>query len=114
MAGKTNSHQYKNLYICRMNLNKRKIKTINDYFRTRPVLKAYLFGSYVRGDADNQSDIDILVDLDYTQKIGLQFIQMKIDLETLLNTKVDLVSSNGLSKYIKPLVDNEKQLIYAR
>jgi len=97
-----------------MNLNKRKIQTINDYFRARPVLKAYLFGSYVRGDADNQSDIDILVDLDYTQKIGLQFIQMKIDLEELLNTKVDLVSSNGLSEYIKPLVDNEKQLIYAR
>ena len=97
-----------------MNLDERKIQKINDYFRPRPVLKAYLFGSFVRGDADNESDIDILVDLDYTQKIGLQFIQMKIDLEKLLNTKVDLVSSNGLSEYIKPLVDNEKQLIYAR
>lgn len=97
-----------------MNLNKRKIKAISDYFMARPVLKAYLFGSYVRGEADSHSDIDILVDLDYSQKIGLQFIQMKIDLEKLLNTKVDLVSSNGLSKYIKPLVDNEKQLIYAR
>ena len=32
-----------------------------------------LFGSYVRGVADNRSDIDILVDLDYSQKIGLQF-----------------------------------------
>jgi predicted nucleotidyltransferase len=97
-----------------MKLDKRKIQTISDYFRTCPVLKAYLFGSFVRGDSDNQSDIDILVDLDYTQKIGLQFIQMKIDLEKLLNTKVDLVSSNGLSEYIKPLVDKEKQLIYAR
>lgn len=97
-----------------MSLNDDKIKTISNYFRSRPVLKAYLFGSYVRGEADQQSDIDILVDLDYSQKIGLQFIQMKIDLEKLLNTKVDLVSSNGLSKYIKPLVDNEKQLIYAR
>lgn len=97
-----------------MTLDNKKIETIKHYFETRPVLKAYLFGSYVRNDADNQSDIDILVDLDYTQKIGLQFIQMKIDLEKLLNTKVDLVSSNGLSKYIKPLVDNEKQLIYAR
>ncbi|HCY40924.1 MAG TPA: nucleotidyltransferase [Prolixibacteraceae bacterium] len=97
-----------------MSLNDEKIKTISNYFRSRPVLKAYLFGSYVRGEADQQSDIDILVDLDYSQKIGLQFIQMKIDLEKLLNTKVDLVSSNGLSKYIKPLVDNEKQLIYAR
>jgi uncharacterized protein len=97
-----------------MNLDKSKIQTISDYFRARPVLKAYLFGSFVRGEADDQSDIDILVDLDYTQKIGLQFIQMKIDLEKLLNTKVDLVSSNGLSKYLKPLVDKEKQLIYAR
>ncbi|HZL11662.1 MAG TPA: nucleotidyltransferase domain-containing protein [Prolixibacteraceae bacterium] len=97
-----------------MSLNDEKIKTISDYFRSCPVLKAYLFGSYVRGEADQQSDIDILVDLDYSQKIGLQFIQMKIDLERLLHTKVDLVSSNGLSKYIKPLVDNEKQLIYAR
>jgi len=77
-------------------------------------LKAYLFGSYARNDADYQSDIDILVDLDYSQRIGLQFIQMKIDLEKLLNKKVDLVSSNGLSPYIKPLVENEKQLVYAR
>ena len=97
-----------------MNLEKRKIEAINDYFRSRPVLKAYLFGSYVRGDADNHSDIDILVDLDYSQKIGLQFVQMKIDLEKLLNANVDLVSSNGLSEYIRPLVDSEKQLIYAR
>lgn len=57
-----------------MNLDNEKIETNNDYFRTRPVLKAYLFGSYVRGEADNKSDIDILVDLDYSQKIGLQFI----------------------------------------
>jgi predicted nucleotidyltransferase len=80
-----------------MSLNDEKIKTISEYFRTRPVLKAYLFGSYVRGEADNESDVDILVDLDYSQKIGLQFFQMKIDLEKLLNSKVDLVSSNALS-----------------
>lgn len=102
------------MYICSMKLDANKIATIKSYFETRPVLKAYLFGSYVREEADNQSDIDILVDLDYSQRIGLQFIQMKIDLERLLSLKVDLVSSNGLSQYIKPLVDNEKQLIYAR
>ena len=77
-------------------------------------MRAYLFGSYVRGEANPESDIDILVDLDYSKKIGLQFIQMKIDLEKLLHAKVDLVSSNGISKYIKPLVDDEKQLIYAK
>jgi predicted nucleotidyltransferase len=97
-----------------MDLDSSKLETIKEYFRTRPVLRAYLFGSYVRGQADDQSDIDILVDLDYTQKIGLDFVQMQIDLEMMLKKKVDLVSSNSLSKYIKPLVDSEKRLIYAR
>jgi predicted nucleotidyltransferase len=97
-----------------MTLDNSKIELIKTYFRTRPVLKAYLFGSYVRGQADNESDIDVLVDLDYSQNIGLQFVQMKIDLEKLLNVKVDLVSSAGISKYIKPLVDSEKKMIYAR
>lgn len=97
-----------------MKLDAKRIETIKRYFETRPVLKAYLFGSYARNEADYLSDIDILVDLDYSQRIGLQFIQMKIDLEKLLNSKVDLVSSNGLSQYIKPVVDSEKLLIYAR
>ena len=102
------------MYVSSMKLNARQIETIKNYLRTCPVLKAYLFGSYVRDEADDQSDIDILVDLDYSQRIGLQFFQMKIDLEKLLNAKVDLVSSNGLSQYVKPQVDHEKQLIYKR
>jgi predicted nucleotidyltransferase len=97
-----------------MTLDNSKIELIKNYFKTSPVLKAYLFGSYVRGMADNNSDIDILVDLDYSQKIGLKFIQMKFDLENLLNNEVDLVSSNGMSKYIKPIVDEEKRLIYEK
>lgn len=87
---------------------------VSSYFKTQPVLKAYLFGSYVRGQADSESDIDILVDLDHSQRIGLQFFQMKQDLEKLLNSRVDLVSSNGVSKYIKPYIDREKKLIYAK
>ncbi|MEI6881613.1 MAG: nucleotidyltransferase domain-containing protein [Bacteroidota bacterium] len=97
-----------------MSFDKHKLELLKTYFKTRPVLKAYLFGSYVRNEEDSQSDIDILVDLDYSQKIGLGFVQMQLDLEKLLNIKVDLVSSNGLSKYIQPIVDREKQLIYAR
>jgi predicted nucleotidyltransferase len=97
-----------------MPLSSSKIESIKKYFKTKPVLKAYLFGSQVRGAANSSSDMDILVDLDYTQRIGLQFIQMKLDLEKLLELEVDLVSSNGLSKYIKPIVDAEKLLIYEK
>lgn len=92
-----------------MKLDKEKIDKIKQYHRGRPVLKAYLFGSYARGDANEKSDIDLLLDLDYSQRIGLQFVQMKIDLEKILNQKIDIVSSNGLSKYIRPVIDQEKK-----
>jgi predicted nucleotidyltransferase len=97
-----------------MQLDSKKISIIKEYFKSKPVLKAYLFGSFVRGDASEKSDIDILVDLDYQQKIGLGFIQMQLDLEKLLQSKVDLVSSNGLSPYIRPFVENEMLVIYAK
>ncbi len=87
---------------------------VKEYFANKPVLKAYLFGSYVRDEQDEQSDIDILVDLDHAQHIGLQFFQMKMDLEALLNHKIDLISSNGISPYILPSVDQEKLLIYEK
>ena len=97
-----------------MTIDSKQLDIIKEYFKTRPVLKAYLFGSYARGQADKQRDIDIWVDLDYSQRIGLGFIRMQIDLENILKTKVDLVSSNGLSKYMEPIIEKEKQLIYAR
>lgn len=90
------------------------LAAIKKYFQNQPVLKAYLFGSYSRGEATDQSDIDLLVELDYTQPIGLEFIQMQLDLQQILGRKVDLVSANGLSKYIAPIIEAEKQLIYAR
>lgn len=97
-----------------MNLSNYQINLIKDFFSKQPVLKAYLFGSYSRGNETENSDIDLLVELDYNQPIGLEFIQMQLDLQKLLSKKVDLVSARGLSKYIKPILDKEKKLIYAR
>lgn len=89
-------------------------KAISDYFQNKPVLKAYLFGSFVRGEANEKSDIDILVELDYSQSIGLAFVEMQLDLQSMLSRKVDLVSERGLSKFIRPFIEQEKELIYAR
>ncbi|NBX39789.1 MAG: nucleotidyltransferase [Flavobacteriia bacterium] len=97
-----------------MTLDSRQIEKLTDFFRNRPVLRAYLFGSCARGQANSQSDIDILVDLDYSQRIGLAFVQMQIDLQKIFDAKVDLVSSNGLSQEVKQQIDQDKALIYAR
>jgi hypothetical protein len=97
-----------------MNLSSNQINLIKDFFSKQPVLKAYLFGSYSQGNETENSDIDLLVELDYSRPIGLEFVQMQIDLQNLLCKKVDLVSARGLSKYVKPILDKEKKLIYAR
>jgi predicted nucleotidyltransferase len=97
-----------------MTLQQTTISQIQNFFHDKPVKRAYLFGSFARNEADEQSDIDILVELDYSQHIGLEFIGMKLDLEDMLKRKVDLVSERALSKYIRPYVEQEKKLIYEK
>ncbi|MBI2270985.1 MAG: nucleotidyltransferase domain-containing protein [Bacteroidetes bacterium] len=88
--------------------------TLSKYFIDKPVLKAYIFGSIARQEDDINSDIDILVELDYSQTIGLMFVQMKLDLENIFHKKVDLLSQKAVSKYIKPYIDKDKILVYAK
>lgn len=97
-----------------MKLSDKDIDTIKNYFKDKPVLRAFLFGSFSRKEASKNSDIDILVELDYSKHIGMSFVNMKFDLEEKLHKKIDLVSSNSISKYILPFINNDKQLIYER
>lgn len=95
-------------------LSKKQVELLQKYFREQPVLRAWLFGSVARGEAKRGSDVDILVDLDYAQPIGLQFVAMQMEIQRLLSKPVDLVSSGGLSPFVQPFIEAEKQLIYAR
>lgn len=85
-----------------------------DYFKTQPVLKAWLFGSYSRGEEHKGSDIDILVLLDYSQPIGLKFFGMYEDLKEMLGYEIDLVSDRTLAPFARESVDHDKILIYER
>ena len=97
-----------------MNLSISDKLLLQQFFAGRPVKKAYLFGSYARNEAGTGSDIDILVELDHSEPIGMKFFTYQADLEDLLKIKVDLVSSEGLSKHVKQYVDKDKVLIYER
>ena len=89
-------------------------KTIAEYFKTQPVLKAWLFGSYSRGEQTKDSDVDILVLLDKSRPIGLKFFGMWNDLEELIGRKVDLVSDGTLLPFAQQSVEKDKILIYER
>ena len=89
-------------------------KAIADYFKTQPVLKAWLFGSFARGEETPTSDVDILVVLDHSQPVGLKFYGMWTDLESILERSVDLVTENSLADFARESVDRDKKLIYER
>ena len=67
------------------------VQTIRSYFADKPVEKAWLFGSFARNEQANDSDIDLLVELDFSQPIGLEYVHWRMDLEEKLGRKVDLV-----------------------
>lgn len=58
-----------------------------------------LFGSYVRGEQTEESDLDVLVDFDETPTL-LEFIKLENVLTDLLGVKVDLVMQGALKPHI--------------
>lgn len=96
-----------------MALSTHKTNLLRNYFADKPVKRVYLFGSYARNTAvQGTSDIDILLELDYSKQIGMKFFSFQRELEDLLHDKVDVVASDGISKYVLPYVEKDKILIY--
>lgn len=86
-----------------------------------PILQPYnikrlaLFGSVVRGEDKPDSDIDILVRLRPPGErpvIGLKWFALADELSRVLGRPVDLVTEEGLSPYIRPLVEKEMVILY--
>jgi predicted nucleotidyltransferase len=67
-----------------------------------------LFGSIVRDDYTDKSDIDIIVT--FSRRVGMEFIDLANELEEILKRKVDLVSKNGIKeKYLRVI---ESEIVY--
>ncbi|MBR5254289.1 MAG: nucleotidyltransferase family protein [Bacteroidales bacterium] len=91
------------------------IPSIQKFFSTQPISKAWLFGSYSRGEETEQSDIDILVSFDKDAKISLfKYADIICQLENILNHKVDLVEEDSLLPFANEIANKDKILIYER
>ena len=84
------------------------------FFEKKPVKKVWLFGSYARGEADENSDVDVLVDIDHSTPVGWDYYTWREELTDLLKKNVDVVSSGWENKNIKPFIDKDKYIIYER
>ena len=90
-------------------------KTLADYFATQPVVKAWLFGSFARGEETPLSDVDLLVQYDEKARISLlKHCAIINDLEELLDRPVDLVEDGTLLPFAIESANNDKKLIYER
>lgn len=90
-------------------------QTIAEYFKTQPVLKAWLFGSYARGEQRPDSDVDLLVAYDDEKEVTLLTMGgMYMDLKKMLGHEVDLVEEGTLRPWAVETVEREKKLIYER
>lgn len=92
------------------------VSKIRDFMVNQPVKRAWLFGSYSRGEETPSSDIDILVDYDDSNGIVSLFKMgwILMDLTDMLGRKVDLVENRGLKAFARESVDRDKILIYER
>jgi predicted nucleotidyltransferase len=86
-----------------------------NYFMGQPIEKAWLFGSYSRGEATRRSDIDILVSFIPDSHVTLfKYAHMVNDLQKLLKKKVDLVEDGTLRDFAASTAQHDKILIYER
>ncbi len=94
----------KSLQDIKMTLVNHKQHLFNDY----PIKSMAIFGSYSRKDQEEESDLDILVE--FKDKIGIRFVDLAEELESLVGFKVDLISRNGIKdKYFQAI---NSDLIY--
>ena len=89
--------------------------SVQKYLASIPVLRAWVFGSFARGEETPESDLDLLVDFDHSNNLSLlDIIHYKNHLEGLIGREVDLIENGYLRPFAVPSAERDKYLVYAR
>lgn len=91
------------------------IHKLQDCLASLPIEKAWLFGSYSRGEEQSDSDIDLLVRFDPDARISLfKYASIILTLEAAMGKEVDLVQEGSLLPFAQKSAEEDKILIYER
>jgi len=89
------------------------VEAIRDYCRQQPIQSLALFGSVLREDFNDESDVDMLVEFLPGAKVGyFKLVEIQDVLTTLIGRPVDLLTPNALSRYFRQRVLDTVQVIY--
>jgi uncharacterized protein len=90
-------------------------EAIADFCRRHHIRKLSLFGSVLRDDFTQDSDIDVLVEFEPGAVVGLlRLAAMEIELSEIIGRKVDFRSPQDLSRYFRQQVVNTAEKLYER
>ena len=91
------------------------IQRVREYLSTQPILKAWVFGSFSRGEQTPTSDVDIIVVFDEKAEVSLiGYVRIQYELETIFGRKVDLVEEGSLLPFAAESANRDRKLIYER
>ena len=83
-------------------------QVLTAYFADKPVRRVQVFGSYARGEATAESDLDLLIELE--RPVGWEYFHYPDELEERLKIRVDI--GTGVSDYIMLYIKKDLQTIY--
>jgi len=84
-----------------------RLHEVREEILSRGVLKLGLFGSFVRGNSDESSDVDLLVQFAPPQKCFDNFMSLSFLLEDVLQRSVELVTTEAISPHLGPQILSE-------
>jgi uncharacterized protein len=97
--------------MCAMNTYPFDTHKLIDVCRQNDVVKVGIFGSMVRGEANEDSDIDLIVEFSRRKSL-LALVALERQLARELGRKVDLLTEAALSPYLHDRIMSELQVIY--
>ncbi|MBU2495471.1 MAG: nucleotidyltransferase family protein [Candidatus Omnitrophica bacterium] len=92
-------------------IRKKIANKLASYLKGCGVKKVSVFGSYVRGEENPGSDLDILVEFSERKSL-LEIVRIERELSELLGIKVDLLTEKAISPYLRDRIKQEAQPIY--
>ena len=91
------------------------LKAVKDCAYVSDIKWLAIFGSYVSGQAKENSDVDVLIDFTEDAHVGFfKYVRIRRALSEMLGLEVDMVTPQALSKYIKDAVLQQAETVYER
>ena len=89
-------------------------KKIIPILKHNNVVRASIFGSFVRGEAKKKSDIDILIEVKAKKFSLFDLVGIKLELENKLKRKVDVLTYNSIHPALRDIILKEEVSIYEK